>query len=236
MNPYEKKYTIDIHDVDFNGVARTSALMRYLQSTAQSQLTDNNLSYDKMRSMNRALIISKIKMEFTEPVRTYEPVTAVTFPCDSRGYTLLRCYKLVRDGVTIGRAVSAWALVNTEDRSLVKINDFDFNLKTYDPLDLPLNRIVIPKETETVGYYTVNYDEIDQNRHMNNTKYPDIYANFLPLSGKRIQSITIGYTSEATFGEVLTVERAFVDGIYYFRTRHSDGRENSVAEIKLCNI
>ena len=236
MHPFTTNVTVDIHDVDYNGVARASALMKYIQSAAELQLTENGMSYDQLKARNRGFVLSKIKIEFTSPVRAYEPLTAVTFPCESRGYSFLRCYKLIRDGVTVGRAVSVWALLNTADRSLVKINDFDLKLETYEPLDIPMDRIIMPKDAVTVGSYSVNYDDIDQNRHMNNTRYPDIYSNFLPLDGKRIESITIFYQNEAPLGEVLTVERAEADGFYYFRTLRADKKVNTVAEIKLTDI
>lgn len=236
MQGFETKLKVDIHDVDFNGVARASALMKYVQSAAQTQLTESGMSYDELRKKNRAFILSRIRMEFTDTIRAYEPLTALTFPCNSRGYSFLRCYKLIKDGVTVGRAASVWALVDTETRGLVRVNDFDLGLDTYDPLDLPLTRIVIPAQLRAVGEYRVNYADTDQNKHMNNTRYPDMYSQFLPLDGKRIESITISYANEAPFGDILTVERAEENGLYYFRTIRSDGKVNTEAEIKLCDI
>lgn len=236
MNYYSKSIEVDIHDVDFNGIARASSLMRYIQSAAQSQLTDNGLSYDVLKSKKRAFILSRIKMEFTESVRAYERLVATTFPCDSRGYSFLRCYSLERGGKTIGRAVSVWALIDTDTHSLVKVADFELGLETYSPLDIALTRISHPTEMITVGTYRVEYGATDQNRHMNNTVYPDMYSSFLPLENKRIESISISYLSEAPFGDVLTVQRGYLDGTYYFRTLRSDGKINSEAEIQLCNI
>ena len=236
MQPYSTAFTVDIHDVDFNGVAKASAMMKYIQSAAELQLTDNGMSYKELKERRRAFVLSKIKMEFTDSVRAYEPLTAITFPCPSRGYSFLRCYKLKRDGVTVGRAVSVWALIDTADRSLIRVNDFDLGLETYDPIDMPLSRIVIPTELRELGEYTVGYGDTDQNRHMNNTRYPDMYANFLPMLEKRIESITISYANEAPCGEVLRVQGAECDGIYYFRTIRQDGKLNSEAEIKLCGV
>ncbi len=236
MQYFKTSLTVDVHDVDYNGVARTSTLMKYIQSAAQSQLTANGLSYDEMREMNRAFILSRIKIEFTKSVRAYEKLTAMTFPATSRGYSFLRCYQLERDSEVIGRAASVWALVDTENHSLVRVNDFDLGLETYDPLDIPLTRIVVPKNTERVGTYTVNYGDTDQNRHMNNTRYPDMYSNFLNLDGKRIESITIFFEAEAPIGERLTVMRGISEDKYYFRTVREDGKTNSEAEIKLCDI
>ena len=228
----------DIHDVDHNGVVRTSSLMKYIQSAAQTQLTLNGMSYDQLKDMKRAFILSRIKMEFTEPVRAYEKLTAVTYPCDSRGYSFLRCYALEKDGVTIGRAVSIWALIDTETRALVKVNDFELGLQTHEPHTLALSRFTMPTSIREVGTYTVNYGDVDQNCHMNNTRYPDMYSNFLPLDGKRIRTISINYQNEAPRGEKLRVERA--DGIdgytYYFRTIREDGKVNTEAEILLEDI
>lgn len=236
MEYYSKNVEVDVHEVDFNGVARTSALMRYIQTAAQHQLTDNGMSYDQLRAKKRGFILSRIKMEFTEAARAYEPLTAVTFPCESRGYSFLRCYKLLKDGRTIGRAVSIWAMIDTDTHALVKVNDFDLSLKTHEPLDMVLTRIAMPSEMREVGKYTVSYGMLDQNRHMNNTRYPDIYATFLPMDGKRISEITINYANEAPAGDTLTVYRGEANGYYYFRTVRSDGKTNSEAEIRLVEI
>jgi acyl-ACP thioesterase len=71
---------------------------------------------------------------------------------------------------------------------------------------------------------------------MNNTKYPDMYSNFLPLSGRMIKSVTINYSSEALIGDKLRVQRAEEGGIFYFRTIRSDRKINSEAQIELCDL
>ncbi len=236
MQDFRCPITVDIHDVDFMGVARASALMRYIQSAAQTQLTVNGMSYDELRKRKKVFILSKIKIEFTDTIRAYEPLTAITYPANSRGYSFLRCYKLKKNGVTVARAVSVWALVDTDTHALVKVNDFDLGLTTYDVLDMPLSRILIPSDIAPVGTYTVSYADTDQNRHMNNTRYPDMYANFLPLENRRIENITISYLNEAPQGDTLTVMRAVCDGVFYFRTVTSDGKINTEAEITLTDI
>ncbi len=233
---FKTDLTVDIHDVDYNGVARMSSLMKYIQSAAQTQLTGNGMSYDELRSMHRAFILSRIKIEFTESVMAYDKVTAVTYPCESRGYSFFRCYALEKNGRTIGRAVSVWALIDTESRSLVKVNNFDLGLETHEPLDLSLSRFTLPSVMAEVGKYTVSYGDLDQNNHMNNTRYPDMYSNFLPLDGKRIGTISINYLNEAPRGERLRVERAEDGDIFYFRTYRQDGKVNTEAEIILENI
>ncbi len=233
MPDFRYNLTVDVHDLDYNGICKTSSLMKYIQSAAQSQLTGIGLSYDELKKKKRAFILSKIKMEFTAPIKAYDTLTAFSFPCESRGFSFLRCYGLERGGVPVGRAASIWALVDLESRALVPVKSFDLALDLLPPNDMALDRIIMPSNATDVGTYTVNYADTDQNRHMNNTHYPDMYANFLDLDGKRVRTMSIQYMNEAPMGERLTVYRAYEDGIYYFKTVRSDGQINTLATVEL---
>ena len=236
MSVFRTQITVDIHDVDFNGVARFSSLMRYIQAAAQNQLTESGLSYEELKAKNRAFIISRIKVEFEIPVRAYDRLEAVSFPCHSRGYSFLRCYELESDGEPIARAISAWALVDTDSRALVRVKDFNLGLPLLPALPLALSRISVPADIVDVGKYGVHYGDVDQNMHMNNTKYPDMYSNFLPLKNKMITRINISYLNEAAIGDKLQIMRACQNDVFYFRTVRGDGMVNSEAEIQLRDL
>ncbi len=236
MKDYRIKKSVDVHDVDYNGVARTSAILQYLQSAAEAQLTENGMSYDELKGQGRAFILSKIRLEVTSALGVGIPVSAITFPCDSRGYSFLRCFALECDGKIVARAASLWALIDTDNRSLVRVNDFELGLDTLPANDLVPERIRLPENMSRVGEYTVRYSDIDRNRHMNNTRYPDIYSHFLPLDKKMITNITVSYLNEAKMGDTLTVMRGEEDGAFYFRTLLPSGKINSEAQIVISDI
>lgn len=236
MQPYELHLTSDIHDVDENGIVRASAVMRYMQSAAQSQLTEGGMSYDDLKKKKRAFLLSRIRIELDSPLCAYAPLTASTFPAESHGYSFLRFYRLTRDGKEIARAAAVWALIDTDTRALVPVNDFPLGLPCLAPLAVTPERFRLPSELLEVGNYTVGYADLDQNVHMNNTRYPDMYACFLPMEGKRISSLSISYRTEAPKGEVLRVLRAGGNGRYWFRTLRRDGQINSEAEITLTSL
>lgn len=233
---FRMKTEVDVHDVDYNGIAKTSSIMKYIQTAAQCQLTERGMSYDNLKKQGRAFILSRVKLEVLKPLPAYAPLTAITYPCESRGYSFLRCYALECDGEVVAKAISVWALIDTESHALVRVNDFDLGLPTLPQNDLVLRAMKLPSAMTDIGGYGVHYGDVDQNRHMNNTKYPDMYSNFLPLQGKMIRSISINYSSEAQIGEKLRVQRGEEDGYFYFRTIRSDGRVNSEAQIELCDI
>ena len=233
---FRMKTEVDVHDVDYNGIAKTSSIMKYIQTAAQCQLTERGLSYDNLKERGHAFILSRVKLEVLKPLRAYAPLTAITYPCESRGYSFLRCYALECDGEVVAKAISVWALIDTETHALVRVNDFDLGLTTLPQNDLVLRAMKLPSAMTDIGGYGVHYGDVDQNRHMNNTKYPDMYSNFLPLQGKMMRSISINYSSEAQIGEKLRVQRGEEDGCFYFRTIRSDGKVNSEAQIELCDI
>ncbi len=237
MPAYSDSLTVDIHDVDSSGICRGSALLRYIQSAAQRQLNERGLSYDRLKEQKRAFLLSRIAAEFSEPVHAYEPLIASTFPCESRGFSFLRCYTLARpDGDVIGRAMGVFALIDTESHALVRVNDFPLGLSELPPLDLSLNAIRMPDLLRPLGTYHVGYGVTDQNGHMNNTCYPDLYADFLPMNGRRIAKLSIHFRKEAPCGENLSVSLGEQDGKYYFRTVREDGEINTDAEIRLAPL
>ncbi len=236
MQGFTKNIEVDVHDVDFNGVCRLSSLMKYIQSTAQMQLTENGMSYDELKERGVAFIISKIRLEFYSSVHAYDRLVAETFPCVSRGYSFIRCYALYRHGKVIGRAISVWALVDINKRSLVKINDFEMRLPTFKAYDMVISHLSLPDTLKNAGKYQVTYADLDQNNHVNNTKYADIFSNFLPLEGRRIDAITISYVNEAKISDELDVLMDNDGDIYYVRTLLPNGKVNAEAEIHLCEI
>ena len=73
--------------------------------------------------------------------------------------------------------------------------------------------------------------------HMNNTAYPNMYSNYLPLNRKRINSISINYINEAKMNTTLRVLMCQAsENLFYFRTICEDGRVNTEAEVLLCDI
>ena len=237
MKGYTQDIRVDFHDLDFNGICRAASLLKYMQTNAQHQLNANKMSYDELQAMNKAFILSRIRLEFYEPVYAEQMLKANTYPCTSSGFSFLRSFELSLGEQSVARAISIWALVDTKEKSLTKVSDFTLGIQTYDaPADFGIPRIKFPSDLSAAGTYKVAYGDLDRNKHMNNTRYPDIYACFLPLSGKRISSMTISYMNEAKFAEVLTVFLGERDGAYYIRTVKEDGRVNSEAEITICDI
>jgi acyl-ACP thioesterase len=161
-----------------------------------------------------------------------------TFVTESRGLSFPRSYVIRRNGEILAKAVSTWALLRLDNRSFVRVSDIDFGFEPEAPLmlsdNVPLRlRISDGIDFETVGQREIYYSDVDYNLHMNNTKYPDVLANYLPdREHRRITSVVLSYLREARLGDTLSVLRATEDGeTFRFRLQASDGSTVMDAQI-----
>lgn len=238
---------IMIHMSDAGRVCRAADLMRFMQESATRQLEALGPNLDTLLSLGRAFILSRISIDFPEPVHTFETVRCTTWPCaTSRGAVFDRHFEIFcgdSDTRIAARAASQWAFLDYKNQHLLRVEDIGIPFvrkETVTP-SLPL-RFRIPKDAALtpVGEKTVRYSDIDTNRHLNNTHYCDLFCDHLPMEGKRIAALSISFLKEAPLGETISVFRTEApdeNGIYYFRTvRQSDGAINTEAMVQLTDL
>lgn len=229
----------DIHDEDYNGICRPSAILRYLQIAANGQLHGEGPSNEKMRAMGKAFVLTAIDVTLNRPVRTYEELDSESCGCVGRGFLFPRYYALHGKDGTVAVGLGQFGLIDIETKTLQRYEDYPARFK---PMPLPayrMKRFPLPHTDlmERVGTYTVTYGQTDQNRHLNNTFYPDLFAGFLDMTGKWISHFSIRFQKEAPLGETLTVFRTVLsDGSYGFRTLRADGEINAEASLTVADL
>lgn len=205
------------------------------------QMQYNGPTMDELRAENKVFIVSRTSMSIYSPLRVCDEITASSWSCDSRGVSFLRCAEITRNGQRVAELSSVWALVNPETKALWRVTDYNppYGNEPPSELDLP-SRIRIPKETplSLAGEYRVSYGDADLNRHINNTRYPDIICGFLPsMEGRRVIKFAISYLHEAPINtEIKVYTSREDDGVFWIRTVNEDGSVNVEAEAVLEDI
>ncbi len=232
---WTENYRVNSHDCDERGRVRPSAVLRYMQETANLQLHTLGPTEAELIASDRAFILSRLNMSLYATLHAYEEICVSSWACESRGVTFNRCYEIRRDGELVAEAATVWGLIGISERKIYKVEDIELPFDTDDPLELDFpKRVRTPRELNMalVGEWTVVYGDIDKNRHMNNTNYPDMLCEFIPeVERKQILSVAITFAAEAKRGENLKVYTAESDGTYYFRTVRTDGTVNVEAAI-----
>lgn len=227
MTPYIKDFEVFTHDVDQRGIARPSSILRYLQEAASHQMLACKPSYEDLFKDHKAFILSRIAVTVNKPLYRYEKLRVSTWPCESKGVTFHRCYQIVRDGEIVVTASSKWGLVNPITHAFIKISEVDFSNYAYnEPIDQENLSFRIPKEDLILcGAHTVRYAETDQNCHMNNTNYPDIFSDCLDEKKDcYVSSFAIHYATEAVEGDTFSIYRSSLkkeqdEHVYYMQGR-----------------
>ena len=205
---YSTHYTTKWHDTDGDGVMRPSALLVYMQETANLQCREYGMDLNDLHHVEgKGFLLSRIMVKVFSPLHAYEDIEVRTWCIDNKSYDFIRCFAVYRGDEMTALAVSHWALLDIQ---------------------------------EEAGHRTIVYSDLDFNRHMNNTRYPDMICDFLPsMDGKWVTSLSLSYLREAAFGDTLTVYRAPVEGEgegYLIRTKRPDGLVCLEAEIGLAAL
>ena len=225
---WREEYKIDSQDLDFNGVARASVLMRYMQESANSQCRALGPSLESLREEHGlAFLLSRFSAGFYATVFAYDNLVAETWGVESRGFSFHRCYRLWRGDTVVAEACAVWALVDVENRRPVRVSEYrpGFEYDEMLTLDTP-PRIVFPSEPplRLVREHTVTYGETDMNMHMNNTKYPDMLCDFMPIDQvERISDMTLEFLRESALGDTLEFVCAREESDFYFKTQNGAG-------------
>lgn len=235
------KYKVNAHDTDLNNIVSLTGLLRYMQDSANCQMEDDGLSYDELFSRGLAFVLSRIKVSIYHPIYSHDEIEVETWACESSGVSFNRCYRIKRDGEIMAEAFSIWALVDTNAHRLIRVSDFEGEYGSDSPVELDMSkRFRLPADINLtlVGERNVEYQDVDMNRHINNTRYGDILFGYIPeIENNRVIKFEINYISEAPLGETLKVYMAKGDdGNYYFRTVREGSKTNVEAEMMIENI
>lgn len=247
--------TVRSSETDIDGIASASAVLRWLQDAAANQHYFMGPSLDELRAGGRAYVLSRFAMRLYAPVRTYDELTVNTWACPGTGVVFYRCGSIDRGDEHIAELSTTWAMLDTATRAFVKQSDVEYGFGTDEPIEVgaPLRFPAPGADAPIIGLRTVRYSDGDENGHMNNTVYPDMFCDFLPeLSGaelpelalgmhpehcphlyrRRVSEISVAYLREARIGEELTVHRSDRDGSeYLFSAVGSDGKPRANARI-----
>ena len=232
---YTENYKIKWHDTGADRNVRLSQYLVYMQETANLQLLANGTSLDDVRDeMRLGFILSKIKLVFHKDLAAYEDISVNTWTCPSRGFTFSRCFEIERAGEKIAEAISFWALLNIDTKMLTRVDGFDLGLESEAPLEIDAPRRIKPPEGELVllGKREIRYSDIDYNMHMNNTKYPDMLCDFMPMDkiGK-VREMTLEFLHESALGDTLSFYGASDGNRFYFKTVNEKGDVCLTAEV-----
>lgn len=185
---YIKPITIASFDVDRNGNAKVSALMRYFQQIARENIDQFGMTYDFLRQNNIVFVLTKYKIKIHDKILSDCEYIFKTAPCAIHGISFIRDFLIEdKNRKIVAEASSTWIIIDYINRSILRPNKLPKEISPCDKLvDFIPERIrtnVLEGDlcqNKMTDYQTkVSYTLLDQNNHLNNCNYADILIDGL---------------------------------------------------------
>lgn len=207
---YRQNYTISAIHTDCFGRMKPSVLLYLAQEVAGEHCLLLGTDWDTLQKKNLFWALIRTRVQVTKLPSLGQTLTVETWPMPQNRVAYPRCTVAYDEtGAECFRSLSLWVLMDTQTRSMV--------LPGKAQLDVPgIVRGTEPDGPRALPVFhgeeaisrTVGYAELDQNLHMNNTKYLDWVMDLCPSDFHQentVEELTICYLAEAREGDRLNL-------------------------------
>lgn len=204
-----KDIQVRYSEMDYNLVLKPSALLQYLQDIASESAESLGFGYSFITKNNLAWFLLKYHIEFSKYPENIYNLTLRTQP---RGYNKLfafRDFEFFNGDESLGKVASTWAMVDLDTKNLASASEYlssNPNMLTFEKKDTDLKYGKIPalQKIDIEKEFEIRFDDIDVNRHANNTNY--LVWAFEPLdydfrSNNVLKTLDIAFKKEIKYGQ-----------------------------------
>jgi medium-chain acyl-[acyl-carrier-protein] hydrolase len=204
---WKENFEIKSYNVDFQQNLKPSALMQFFQEVAANHAALLGAGYDALITRELFWALSRLNVEIERMPHWGESVLIETWPCGNEGLLFRRDFIVYdNDQNVIIRAVSGWLLLAVSTLRPQRPSQLGIALPfNKGKKSLPNFPERISTDTSQVAFRkTVAYNEIDQNLHVNNTRYLDWATDCFQLLHYQenvLSGFTLEFLSETHWGD-----------------------------------
>jgi acyl-ACP thioesterase len=212
----QKAFHVKSYDVYPNSTIKPSAIQHYMQQFAREDCDNMGCTYVNMRDVNMVFVLTKMGIKVEEPVFAYDELTVKTYNNRITGITFEREFEFFKNGKKVIHATTQWVIIKYDNRQIVRPRDFPFEIPSHnlDCGSIPLPRSIDINSAEFVGERVVRLSDLDENDHLNNCVYSDIFLDVVPYDRKTdyVKEVNMIFRQEARINETLSLSTAEKDG------------------------
>ena len=194
----------------------TGDLFRLMQKVSGDHCREIGYGEPVMEEKGLMWVITRHGVNVLRWPEPGEALLARTWPGATRHGMCPRYYRIESEsGELLITGCAIWSVVGRESRKMVvpeacgvEIEPLVTGLESRRP-GAPLRR-----EGRERAEYTVSEAVLDENRHMNNTRYYDLAEQLLGTRGKPLREALVEYSAEAREGDRLLLEWSGEDGLF----------------------
>lgn len=235
MNEHHQRFDVHSYEVDAWGRMTATALAGYLQEVAGVHADRLDCGLQALVARGLTWVLVRQRLELDHAVRGGESLEIVTWPSGQDRMAALREYEIRRgDGPVIGRASSAWFVLDLETRRPVRPTEVlpPALLEPHKHVLSPASdRLPAVETPDAEMRFPVRRGDIDVNQHANNASYLAWILDAVPETTWRarlLHACDVQYIAECRHGETVISRLVTDDGGESFRhsvVRESDSKE-----------
>jgi medium-chain acyl-[acyl-carrier-protein] hydrolase len=205
---WKDRYTVRSCDADTEKRLTLMSLCNYFQESAWRHAERCDFGYKSLAEKGQFWVLSRLHIEISDLPVWQQPFTIETWSKGTRGVFALRDF-LVEDELksVMVRATSGWLILDAERRRPRRLTSFEktmpFLSERHASTD-HLDKIEQPEKPKKKGEITVQYCDLDLNRHTNSSRYIEWILNGVSECGYRsekIVSFSVNYLAESVYGD-----------------------------------
>ncbi len=216
---WKENFEVKSYHADFQLNIKPSALLQFFQEVASNHAAELGAGYETLIARDLFWALSRLTVQINRMPRWGETILLETWPCGSEGLFFRRDFIVYdQDNQILIRAVSGWLLLATSTLRPQRPSILDITLPFNHgkrSLDYFPERISV--QTEYISFRKkVAYNEIDQNLHVNNTRYLDWATDCFDLEQYqkyRISGFSLEFLSETRWGDEIELRKGAVPNL-----------------------
>jgi acyl-ACP thioesterase len=201
-----------VHTYELDPAKRLSipALAGFLQEAAGHNAHGLGFSPMQLLEQDRTWVLSRLRIRLRDLPGWQAQVTVQTWPSGLDRLFALRDFRILSEGREIGAAVSAWLVLEANNRRPIRpesVRDWREIIHPERSIALGLERLPgVEGRTPPLQEreLPVRYADLDMNLHANNTRYVEWLLEAVPLEvlrERRLAELDIDFLAEAGHGE-----------------------------------
>ncbi len=214
---YRKEYAVHTYETDPQGLAKTTALLNYLQDAAGAHAGRLGLSVRDLFKRGLTWVLSRYHILVHRYPAAGSRLEVTTWPSGQGGHFATRDFEAADGAGPVLSATSSWMILGLERKQPLKVDDiidipYAVDLRA---LDDPFASLPVLAARDAELRYRVRAADLDWNRHVNNAVYVQWALEAVPadvLRGSRPVELEISYRAETFYGEdVLSIVQRLSD-------------------------
>lgn len=216
---YEANYRMRTNDFTCHDLISPTSILDSFQDVAGNHASILGMGFNDMVKKGYYWVVSREKVSILNTIEPGSTIKVITWPEKKKGASFTRNYKIINDKNEVAVVGSSiWCVINTTTRRLERARDVDYEGEIHDEIIYDK----INKLDENINYqneygYLIKFSDLDHNKHMNNSKYMDVFLDIMNLKeNEKIVDFQLDFVHEGKLDEILKVKYTKIDNRYYF--------------------